>query len=98
MQAYGKYLDVYTAGGFMRAEELLDRVFDCNSARIRPRACEAGGASAVDPFLTKKRGAVEYTAPRSARPHPVARRWPRYRQPVTFTITPWPVMLCWTLK
>jgi len=34
MQAYGKYLDMYTAGGFMRAEELLDRVFDCNSARV----------------------------------------------------------------
>jgi hypothetical protein len=34
MQAYGKYLDMYTAGGFMRAEELLDRVMDCNSARV----------------------------------------------------------------
>jgi hypothetical protein len=34
MQAYGKYLDMYTSGGFMRAEELLDRVMDCNSARV----------------------------------------------------------------
>jgi hypothetical protein len=34
MQAYGKYLDMYTAGGFMRAEELFDRVMDCNSSRV----------------------------------------------------------------
>ena len=34
IQAYGKYVDMYTAGGFMRAEELLDRVFECNSARV----------------------------------------------------------------
>ena len=34
MQAYGKYVDMYTGGGFMRAEELLDRVMDCNSARV----------------------------------------------------------------
>ncbi len=34
MQAYGKYLDMYTAGGFTRADELLDRLLDCNSARV----------------------------------------------------------------
>ena len=34
MQAYGKYLDMYTAGGFMRADELLDRLLDCNSPRV----------------------------------------------------------------
>jgi len=34
MQAYGKYLDMYTGGGFMRAEELFDRVMECNSSRV----------------------------------------------------------------
>ncbi len=34
IQAYGKYTDVYTGGGFLRAEELLDRLLDCNSARV----------------------------------------------------------------
>jgi hypothetical protein len=34
MDAFGKDLDVYTAGGFQRFEELLGRVIDCNSARV----------------------------------------------------------------
>ena len=33
-QAYGQYLDVITAGGFMRAGELFDRVHDCDSPRV----------------------------------------------------------------
>jgi hypothetical protein len=34
MEAYGKYTDIYTGGGFMRADELLDRVVTCNSPRV----------------------------------------------------------------
>jgi hypothetical protein len=34
MAAYGQYTDVYTGGGFLRAEELFGRLFDCNSARV----------------------------------------------------------------
>jgi hypothetical protein len=34
MDAFGKEVDAYTAGGFRRAEELLGRVVDCNSARV----------------------------------------------------------------
>jgi hypothetical protein len=34
MQAYGKYLDMYTGGGFMRADELLERLVECNSPRV----------------------------------------------------------------
>ena len=37
MQAYGNYLDMYTGGGFTRAEELLDRVVDRNSPRVYAR-------------------------------------------------------------
>ena len=45
IEAYGKYTDVYTGGGFLRAEELFGRVLDCNSARVyalnRVRLAEA---------------------------------------------------------
>lgn len=34
MDAYGKDIDVYTAGGFQRVDELLGRLIDCNSARV----------------------------------------------------------------
>jgi len=34
MDAFGKDVDLYTAGGFRRADELLGRVVDCNSARV----------------------------------------------------------------
>ncbi len=34
IESYGKYTDVYTGGGFIRADELLGRVLDCNSARV----------------------------------------------------------------
>jgi len=34
MDAFGKDLDVYTAGGFRRVDELLDRIIDCNSPRV----------------------------------------------------------------
>ena len=34
MQAYGKNVDLYTAGGFVRVDELLGRVVDCNSPRV----------------------------------------------------------------
>jgi hypothetical protein len=34
MQAFGAATDVYTGGGFMRAEELLGRLLDCNSPRV----------------------------------------------------------------
>jgi hypothetical protein len=34
MQAFGEAIDVYTGGGFLRAEELLARLVDCNSPRV----------------------------------------------------------------
>jgi len=34
VQAYGKYLDVYTGGGFRKADELFGRLLDCDSARV----------------------------------------------------------------
>jgi hypothetical protein len=34
MEAFGRATDVYTRGGFMRAEELFGRLVTCNSARI----------------------------------------------------------------
>jgi hypothetical protein len=34
MAAFGKSVDMYTGGGFMRAEELFGRLLDCNSARV----------------------------------------------------------------
>ena len=34
MDAFGKDVDAYTAGGFRRVDELLGRVVDCNSARV----------------------------------------------------------------
>jgi hypothetical protein len=34
MDAFGKDVDVYTAGGFMRVDELLGRIIDCNSPRV----------------------------------------------------------------
>ena len=34
MQAFGQATDVYTGGGFLRAEEILDRLVDCNSPRV----------------------------------------------------------------
>jgi hypothetical protein len=34
MEAFGKGTDMYTGGGFMRAEELFGRLLDCNSARV----------------------------------------------------------------
>jgi hypothetical protein len=34
MDAFGKDVDLYTAGGFRRVDELLGRVVDCNSARV----------------------------------------------------------------
>lgn len=34
MDAFGKDVDVYTAGGFRRADEVLGRVVDCNSPRV----------------------------------------------------------------
>lgn len=34
MQEFGKGTDMYTGGGFMRAEELFGRLLDCNSARV----------------------------------------------------------------
>ena len=34
IEAYGQYTDVYTGGGFLRAEELFGRLLDCNSARV----------------------------------------------------------------
>ena len=45
IEAYGKYTDVYTGGGFLRAEELFGRLLECNSARVyalnRVRLAEA---------------------------------------------------------
>lgn len=34
MAAFGKSVDMYTGGGFMRAEELFGRLLDCNSPRV----------------------------------------------------------------
>lgn len=34
MEEFGKGTDMYTGGGFMRAEELFGRLLDCNSARV----------------------------------------------------------------
>jgi hypothetical protein len=34
MDAFGKDIDAYTAGGFRRVDELLGRVVDCNSPRV----------------------------------------------------------------
>jgi len=34
MDAFGKDVDVYTAGGFRRVDELLERILDCNSPRV----------------------------------------------------------------
>ena len=34
MDAFGKGVDLYTAGGFRRVDELIGRVIDCNSARV----------------------------------------------------------------
>jgi hypothetical protein len=34
MEGYGEYIDVYTGGGFMRAEALFGRLVDCNSSRV----------------------------------------------------------------
>jgi hypothetical protein len=34
MEAFGRGADMYTGGGFLRAEELLGRLLDCNSARV----------------------------------------------------------------
>jgi hypothetical protein len=34
MEAFGKGTDMYTGGGFLRAEELLGRLLECNSARV----------------------------------------------------------------
>jgi hypothetical protein len=34
MDAFGKDVDLYTAGGFRRVDELIGRVIDCNSARV----------------------------------------------------------------
>lgn len=34
MEAFGKGVDMYTGGGFMRAEQLFGRLLDCNSARV----------------------------------------------------------------
>jgi hypothetical protein len=34
MQAFGAATDVYTGGGFLRGEELLGRLLDCNSPRV----------------------------------------------------------------
>jgi hypothetical protein len=34
MEAFGKGVDLYTAGGFRRVDELTGRVVDCNSPRV----------------------------------------------------------------
>ena len=34
MEAFGKGVDMYTGGGFMRAEQLFSRLLDCNSPRV----------------------------------------------------------------
>jgi hypothetical protein len=34
MAAFGKSVDMYTGGGFLRAEEIFGRLLDCNSPRI----------------------------------------------------------------
>jgi len=34
IQAYGKGVDVYSGGGFLRAEELFGRLLECNSSRV----------------------------------------------------------------
>jgi hypothetical protein len=34
MQDFGKGTDMYTGGGFLRADELFGRLVDCNSPRI----------------------------------------------------------------
>jgi hypothetical protein len=34
MEALGEFMDVYTAGAFMRAEEIFGRIMECNSPRI----------------------------------------------------------------
>jgi hypothetical protein len=34
IEAYGRATDVYTGGGFMRAEELFGRLLDCDSPRV----------------------------------------------------------------
>lgn len=34
IEAYGRDIDVYTSGGFRRADELLGRVIDCDSPRL----------------------------------------------------------------
>ena len=34
MDAFGKGTDMYTGGGFMRADELFGRLLDCNSPRV----------------------------------------------------------------
>ena len=34
MQSFGKNADLYTGGGFIRVEELLGRILECNSARV----------------------------------------------------------------
>ena len=33
-EAYGQYVDIVTAGGFLRAEELFGRLLDCDSPRV----------------------------------------------------------------
>jgi hypothetical protein len=49
MDAFGKDVDSYTAGGFRRVDELLERVVDCNSARVytpeRVRLATPAGAA-----------------------------------------------------
>jgi hypothetical protein len=34
IQGFGKNTDIYTGGGFMRVDELLGRIIDCNSPRV----------------------------------------------------------------
>jgi hypothetical protein len=34
IQAYGKFTDVYTGGGFLKGDELFGRLLTCNSSRV----------------------------------------------------------------
>jgi hypothetical protein len=34
MEAFGKGTDMYTGGGFIRADELFGRLLTCNSPRV----------------------------------------------------------------
>ena len=83
---------------------------DAVAEALRAEAFGPGGAHTVVEMTIARRSAAggqnsvagepqDYNtcAPRVTAPAPGDAALPGQRQPVTFTITPWPVMLCWTL-